>query len=208
MKFKLLILITILFGSAFPIIFSTIAQKNDVDDSEQVTRILTENSQFIDWSKDSTPYEVFDNIFVGEIVSIVGTYIKNEEDYLSNRDIPITHYKVEIHHAIKGDYTEIVDVYFYGGYDDGGLVLYDFSLELPKVGESMIFFCSQPSETMISVDSRLFEGVYQNWGRPGTLIKLEYFNPSIPLSSQTIIAKQKIEQVIDNFEKFTNSQIE
>lgn len=206
MRIKTMMLMTLFVTSLFTTIFTISEFSKDNNESEQTTRIFTENSQFVDWSKKNTPYEVFENIFIGEILSIEGTYNKNEDDVLSNRDIPITHYKVKVHKSLRGEFAEIIDVYFYGGYEnEEELVLYDYSLELPNVGDTMIFFCSQPSDSMISVDSRLFKGVYQNWGRPGTLILLESYNPNKPLNYQNLIVREKVSEVIENLEILSDS---
>ncbi len=204
MKSKILILVTFLAISVSIVFLVAFESKKDELDAIKVNRVLTEDSYFIDWSKKDTPYEVFNEIFVGEILSIEATYIKNEDDTLSNRNIPITHYTVKVHKSIKGEFDQIIDVFYYGGYENEELVLYDYSLDLPQVGEVMILFCSQPSDDMISVDSRLFEGVYQNWGRPGTLIDLESYSPNNPVKNQNLIVRQKVKEVIDNLETFNN----
>lgn len=165
-------------------------------------QLLVDNGKIINWDLEDTPYYVFEYIFVGEILEIVEVYQKNDDDVHSTRNIPITHYKVKVFRSLKGEIKEsIIDLFFYGGYDENGLILYEYANELPLVGKTYVIFSSQPSEKMIDVDSRLSDGVFQNWGRPQTIIELTNFNPEINIYKQDKLITNELKKILSLIEK-------
>lgn len=159
---------------------------------DEIVRINTSYSEGKDWTDESIPY-ISNNIFVGEILEMVDTYQYNEADKNSVRRIPVTHYKVKMITCLRGDIQEeIVDMFFYGGKGiDDKIYLYDFSVKLPKIGDTYIIFANQPGDTMLTVDSRLFDGVYDVWPREELFIRINY-------GSDEITQEDDIQRIIEN----------
>ena len=176
------------------VILSTKAANN-------INYINTDSESYYDWDNVDTKYVLYTNIFVGEILEIIDTYQKNEEDILSARNIPITHFKVRVYKDLKGTVkSEIIDLFFYGGINDkANYMFYDYTESLPKIGETYIIFTTTPTDSMISVDTRLFAGVYENQGRPDTMIMLngvdlESIKEELQINEEIIKVVNKIEE--------------